>query len=207
MNFLCCTAQFPGDCHCCLIKVGLFHRQSEVSEGASKRPDERTNSSGEKLLPFFSCFATLIRIPTSVLLHLSFSHSLSLWLSLRTLQAHCQPLFTELILGWLSEDCFLLLPLTLSDISNFYSLVFYLLSSLSNYAIFASASSLTWWKVELSPCLLSFKKTIQNSGYITDQNANTLFSCVKRSRARIWGSFDLKIFWQLLQQQFLWPQI
>lgn len=49
-------AQFPGACHCCLIKVGLFHRQSEVCEGASERPDERTDSSGEKLLPFFFFF-------------------------------------------------------------------------------------------------------------------------------------------------------
>lgn len=115
--------------------------------------------------------------------HLSTSTSLSLWLSLRTLQAHCQPLFTELILGWLSEDCFLLLLLALSDISNFYALVFYLLSSLHNYAIFAS------------------------SWLITDQNADTLFSCVKRWQARIWGSFALKIFWQLLQQKFLPPYI
>lgn len=47
------TAPFPGDGHCSLIKVGLFHRQSEVCEGASERPDERADSSGEKLLPFF----------------------------------------------------------------------------------------------------------------------------------------------------------
>lgn len=72
-------AQFPGDCHCSLIKVGLFHRQSEVCEGASERPDERTDSSGEKLLPLF---VALFRIPTSTplqLLHLPLSRSVSLF--------------------------------------------------------------------------------------------------------------------------------
>lgn len=73
-------AQFPGGCCCCcLIKVGLFHRQSEVCEGASERPDERTDSSGEKLLLFFFSFLLQLRSgsppPSS-------STSLSLFLSL-----------------------------------------------------------------------------------------------------------------------------
>lgn len=50
----CSRTLFPGGRHrCCLIKVELFHRQAEVCEGASKRPDERTDSSREKLLLFF----------------------------------------------------------------------------------------------------------------------------------------------------------
>lgn len=53
----CSRAQFPGGgCCCCLIKVELFHRQSEVCEGASERPDERTDFSREKLLLFFFFF-------------------------------------------------------------------------------------------------------------------------------------------------------
>lgn len=53
----CSRTPFPGGRHCCcLIKVELFHRQSEVCEGASERPDERTDSSREKLLPFFIFF-------------------------------------------------------------------------------------------------------------------------------------------------------
>lgn len=58
------TAQFPGDGHCSLIKVGFFHRQSEVCEGASERPDERADSSGEKLLLFlFSFFCNTVQDP------------------------------------------------------------------------------------------------------------------------------------------------
>lgn len=64
-------------CHCCLIKVGLFHRQSGVCEGASERPDERTDSSGEKLLPFF--FQLCLGSPPPSSSAHSTSRSLSLW--------------------------------------------------------------------------------------------------------------------------------
>lgn len=101
-------AQFPGGCCCCcLIKVGLFHRQSEVCEGASERPDERTDSSGEKLLLFFFLFfCSSVQDP-----HLHppppLSLSFSLWRCPHALQARCHSLFTELVLGWLSVATFL----------------------------------------------------------------------------------------------------
>lgn len=127
--------QFPGGCHrCCLIKVELFHRRAEVCEGASERPDERTESSREKLLPFFFFFFWQLCSGSPPCLHAP--------------QAPCQSLFTELVLVSVacsllslllpSSYCLLGLPMSLSNKCSLTTICF--ISSFRTFGPFSPPS-------------------------------------------------------------------